>query len=192
MTKVKGRERFDQNQRLLILAGRVLNKLPRSLLGLSLEIFKFTPGLLGFGIRYIFLYDLAKACGRVVAVYPGVYIQNIGELEIGDYVSIHQMCYLECAGGLIIGSNVSLSHSVSIITHEHDYLQTDVPIRDSPEIMKPVTVCDNVWIGAGAKILAGVSIGEGAVIGAGSVVTKSIPPNSVAVGIPAKVIKSRQ
>ena len=57
------------------------------------------------------------------------------------------------------------------------------------EIAKPITVGDNVWIGAGVTVLAGVSIGENSVIGAGSVVTRSIPPNVIAVGVPCRVIR---
>ncbi len=57
------------------------------------------------------------------------------------------------------------------------------------EIAKPITIGNNVWIGAGSTVLAGVTIGDNSVIGAGSVVTKSIPANVVAVGVPCKVIR---
>ena len=56
---------------------------------------------------------------------------------------------------------------------------------------KPVTIEDDVWIGAGVRVMDGVRIGRGSVIGAGAVVTKSIPPNSVAVGMPARVVGQR-
>jgi acetyltransferase-like isoleucine patch superfamily enzyme len=58
-------------------------------------------------------------------------------------------------------------------------------------VSKPIEIGDDVWIGTGVKILKGVKIGKGAVIGAGSVVTRDIPPYSIAVGIPARVIKER-
>lgn len=59
-------------------------------------------------------------------------------------------------------------------------------------VSEPIEIGDDVWIGTGVKILKGVKIGEGAVIGAGSVVTRDIPPYSVAVGVPARVIKKRE
>ena len=61
--------------------------------------------------------------------------------------------------------------------------------REGIEIAKPITVGDNVWIGAGSTVLAGVTIGDNTVIGAGSVVTKSIPANVVAVGVPCRVLR---
>jgi len=158
---------------------------------LFLNLFRHTPGTLGFGIRYILFSTLCKDCGEVVAVYPGSYFLNISNLRLGSNVSIHQMCYFECIGGLTIGSDVSISHNVSIITHEHDYLNTRSLIRETKLIIKPVRIGNNVWVGAGARILAGVSIGNGVVIGAGAVVTKSLPDNCVAVGVPADVISNR-
>ena len=64
------------------------------------------------------------------------------------------------------------------------------PRRDKLEAAKPITIGDNVWLGGGAIILPGVTIGENSVVGAGTVVTKDIPANCVAVGNPARVIKS--
>jgi len=64
-------------------------------------------------------------------------------------------------------------------------------MREQPVESKPVVIGADVWIGAGASVLPGVTIGDGAVIGARAVVTKDIPPNAIAVGIPAKVIRYR-
>ena len=188
---MRGRELFQKSKSLIDLLINLLQLFPSSLLAGGLSWFRHTPGKLGFGIRYLFLKSLAKTCGDVVAIYPGAYFLNVERIAIGHHVSIHQMCYLEGIGGLEIGSHVSLSHSVSIITHEHDYMQTEIPIRDAKIIPKPVIIEDDVWIGAGARILGGVTIGQGTVVGAGAVVTKSIPPGSIAVGVPATVKFSR-
>lgn len=189
---MRGRHLYRRYRSIIKLLGRTLGYLPGNLAAVGLDWFRSVPGILGFTVRYLFLKRLAHKCGEVVAIYPGAYLRNVEHLEIGDHVSIHEMCYLECAGGLRIGSNVSLSHSVSIITHEHDYLQTNVPVREAPLLLRPVEIGDDVWIGAGARILGGVVIGHGAVIGAGAVVTKSVLPGSVAVGVPARVIGVRE
>jgi acetyltransferase-like isoleucine patch superfamily enzyme len=64
-------------------------------------------------------------------------------------------------------------------------------IRNCEDVLKPTKIGKDVWIGANAVILGGVTIGNGCVIGAGSVVTKDLPPYSVAMGVPAKVVRSR-
>ncbi len=91
------------------------------------------------------------------------------------------------SGKITIGDNVFIAPNVSIVTEEHSM---DTEERAAGyEYTRPVTIGDNVWICTGAIILPGVNIGSGSVIGAGSVVTKDIPPNCVAVGVPCKVIR---
>lgn len=107
---------------------------------------------------------------------------------VGDNFFLNVNCKLMDSGFITIGSNVFIAPNVCIITEEHSM---DVEERLAGlEYTKPVTIGDNVWICAGAMILPGVTIGEGSVIGAGSVVTKDIPPKSLAVGNPCKVIRS--
>lgn len=96
----------------------------------------------------------------------------IGEVKIGDYVSIAPNC-------VIVGSN----HVFSDITKY---------IKQQGITTKGIKIEDDVWIGANVTILDGITIGMGSVIGGGSVVTKSIPQYSIAVGNPAKVIKNRK
>lgn len=88
---------------------------------------------------------------------------------------------------MTFGNNVFIAPNCCFTTAEHaiDPQQR----RDGLEIAKPITVGNNVWIGAGATVLAGVTIGDNSVIGAGSVVTKSIPGGVVAVGVPCKVMR---
>lgn len=94
------------------------------------------------------------------------------------------------SGKITIGNNVFIAPDVCIITEEH---AMDIPSRNAGlEYARPVTIEDNVWICTGALILPGVTIGTGSVIGAGSVVTKNIPPMSLAAGNPCKVIKKLQ
>ena len=93
---------------------------------------------------------------------------------------------------ITIGKDVWVTRGVMILCHQRDLQAYEVgkPVMDSPLVYKPVVINDGAHIGIGAIIMPGVSIGKGAVIGAGSVVTRDIPDYSVAVGSPAKVIKS--
>lgn len=85
-----------------------------------------------------------------------------------------------------------IANRSSIHTSYHNFTELEKPIRLQGLSHKKVTIEDDVWIGTQISILPGVTIGRGSVIGAGAVVTKDTPPYSVAVGMPAKVIKDRR
>ena len=91
-----------------------------------------------------------------------------------------------------IGKNVWITAGVMILCHQRDltYYKIGMPVLDCPLKLAKVIIMDGAHIGIGSIIMPGVSIGEGAIIGAGAIVTKDIPPHSVAVGSPAKVIKT--
>lgn len=90
---------------------------------------------------------------------------------------------------ITLGKNVHITNGVEFLTHDGGTLIFRHLVPDL-EITKPITVGDNVYIGHNAIILPGVTIGNNVIIGAAAVVTKNIPDNSVAVGVPAKVIKT--
>ncbi len=130
--------------------------------------------------------------GNDVRIESGTQIDaGGGWIVIGDRTSFNANCYLHGAGGIKIGSDVLVSPHVVIISSQHTYSNPTVKIYDQPEIIKKVLIEDDVWIGSNAVILPGISIGKGSVIGANAVVNTDIAPYSVAVGIPAKVIKHR-
>lgn len=112
-----------------------------------------------------------------------------GKLEIGDNVGISEGCYFGVKGSLFIGNDVIIGPGVKIFTENHSMLLNGQPFRLQDEIRADVNVGNNVWIGAGAIILAGVIIGNNAVIAAGSVVTSDVSSDSVFGGIPAKLLK---
>ena len=93
---------------------------------------------------------------------------------------------------ITIGKNVWVTRGVMLLCHQRDLLEYEVgkPVMDCELVYKPIVIKDGAHVGIGSIVMPGVTIGEGAVIGAGSVVTKDIPPYCVAVGAPAKVIKS--
>ena len=107
---------------------------------------------------------------------------------VGDNFFLNVNCKLMDSGKITIGSNVFIAPNVCIITEEH---AMDVEQRLAGLVYpQPVTIGENVWICTGAMVLPGVTIGDNCVIGAGSVVTKDIPPNSLAVGNPCRVIRT--
>lgn len=186
----RGRDQFTQFEGALAVAGILAGLLPRPLINTIFEYVRPLPGRLGLAIRYVLLRKIAKSSGRVIAIFEGVYILNAGELVLGDHISVHPMCYLDAAGSLSIGSDVSIAHGVTIMTTEHDYALTGIRMRDAPVKPAPVVIGNDVWIGAGVKILAGVTVGDHVVVGAGAVVTRDIPSHSLAVGVPARVTKT--
>lgn len=93
---------------------------------------------------------------------------------------------------ITIGKNVWITAGCQLLCHQRDltYYKVGQPVMDCPLKYAPIVIKDGAHIGIGSIIMPGVTIGEGAVIGAGSVVTRDIPPYCVAVGVPAKVIKT--
>lgn len=128
------------------------------------------------------------------ASIPGSSIMNMHQyiltphhLKIGENTHINRGVLLDARGGLTIGSNVSISYGVTILTGSHD--------PNSKGFMGkylPIDIDDYVWIGANATILNNVRIGRGAVVAAGAVVHKDVPPFAIVGGVPARVIGKRQ
>ncbi len=112
-------------------------------------------------------------------------------LEIGDNSGVGISC--EMYGPVSIGKNVMMGPEVVVYTSGHKFDRTDIPMMEQGfSEPKTVVIGDDVWIGRRVIIMPGVKIGNGCVIGAGAVVTKDIPDYSVAVGVPARVVKKRE
>ena len=128
-----------------------------------------------------------------VTISDGVIIAPYGgSVEIGAHAYIGPYCVLYGHGGLVIGRNAMIGAHTIIVPANHGITRLDVPMGAQPLTKKGIAIAEDVWIGAGCKILDGVHIGNGAVIGAGSVVTKDIGAYVIAVGAPAKAVDSRQ
>jgi acetyltransferase-like isoleucine patch superfamily enzyme len=112
------------------------------------------------------------------------------KVKIGEYCHINENVFIQSAN---IGNHVLIAPNVSLLSNSHISENTDVPIVfQGMTSNTPIIIEDNVWIGRNVVILPGCVIGEGSIIGAGAIVTKNIPSYSVAVGVPAKVIKKRK
>ena len=116
------------------------------------------------------------------------------KVSIGENCNFGDYLHMTCINSIKIGNNVLTGRWVTISDNGHgetDYKNLQIPPAKRKLSCKgPLIICDNVWIGDKATILSGVTIGEGSIIAANAVVTKNIPPYSVAAGNPAKVIKT--
>ena len=111
----------------------------------------------------------------------------VGDVIIGDHtrVGLHNTII----GPVDIGSHVNLAQGITVTALNHNFSDANKRIDEQGVSTSPVTIEDDVWIGANAVILPGVTIGEHCVVAAGAVVTKDVPPHSLVAGVPAKVIK---
>lgn len=114
-----------------------------------------------------------------------------GEVIVGPATYVGHRCLMYGHAGIRIGRDVLLANGVQLICGNHTFARRDVPIRAQPPEGKPIVIEDDVWLGASAIVLGGVTIGQGSVVGAGSVVTRSLPAYSIALGVPAQVVGVR-
>lgn len=188
--KKTGRYKFNKYRRVINFLTSLFSFFPKKINTFFFLWSRNSTGKFGLVIRYILLKNLAHNCGDNVSVHPGVYLFNLHYMTIGDNVSIHPMCYIDAAGSIEIGNNVSIAHGTSILSTNHTWLDESTPIKYNKETRGKVFINNDVWIGCGVRILAGVSIASRSVIAAGAVVTKSVAQNSLVAGIPGKKIKS--
>ena len=114
-----------------------------------------------------------------------------GAIFIGVDSYIGPYCSIYGHGGVTIGKDALISVGCRIFSSNHTVPPDPTIIRSQPDLPMPVWIGNDVWLGAGSTVLGGVTIGNGCVIGAGAVVTNDIPPYSVAVGSPARVLRNR-
>lgn len=112
---------------------------------------------------------------------------SVGEIIIGSRTRIGLGNTI--IGPVEIGNNVNLAQNIVVTGLNHNYEDIDQPIRDQGVSTQKVWISDDVWIGSNSVILPGITIGNHVIVGAGSVVTRDIPPFSIALGNPAKIIK---
>ena len=111
----------------------------------------------------------------------------VGDVMIGDHTRIG--LHNTIIGPVEIGSHVNLAQGITVTALNHNFDDTEKRIDEQGVSTNPVTIEDDVWVGANAVILPGVTIGNHCVVAAGAVVTKDVPPHSLVAGVPAKVIK---
>lgn len=143
-------------------------------------------------IYYLRSFLRFKRCGKNIILSRGGTFIRPEQISFGNNVFINSKFHIS-AKNLTIGNNVMIGPNVVIECDDHIFT---VPGKTMFEIRKDryngsVKIEDDVWIGANVTILKNVVVGEGCVVGAGSVVTKSIPPYTISVGVPNEVLKAR-
>ncbi len=169
----------------------VLYKTSRRILSIAEEFLVFILKLNGFVPLHTFrklVYKLfAIRLGKGSTIHMGATFYTLGNISIGEDTIIGEQAVLDARGKITIGNHIDIASEVMIYTSQHD-------INDP--YFKPVNAAvkieDYVFIGPRAIILPGVVIGKGAVIAAGAVVSKSVPPLTIAAGVPAKPIAQRK
>jgi acetyltransferase-like isoleucine patch superfamily enzyme len=144
--------------------------------------FGFSQGKRG----YIKIDARTQICSGVILDCWGGSITITENVFLGPYTVIYGH------GGVTIGKDSLIAMHCRILSSNHTIPDRNSRIRSKPDILLPTTIGEDVWLGAGATILGGVTVGDGCVVGAGAIVTKDLPPYSVAVGVPAKVVRTRQ
>ena len=144
----------------------------------------------GYRLKQFLLKFIAAECGEDIVVKHGCYFGTGNGLKVGDRSQLGQNAKIDPA--VTIGKDVLMGPDVIILTTRHAFEDPDTPINQQGVLpIAPVTIGDDVWIGARVVILPGVKIGRGAIIGAGSIVTKNVPQNTIVGGNPAKAIRKR-
>lgn len=155
-----------------------------SLLSPGIEFLNLTNVRIGVGTS-IMRHCILEQCNGNPDVHP--------EMIIGDHVSIGEYSHITCASKVVIGNGVLTGRFVLITDNSHGETSIEdmriAPLQRPVRSKGPVIIGDNVWIGDKVTILPGVTIGDGSIIAANAVVTKNLPPLSVAAGCPAKVVK---
>lgn len=137
------------------------------------------------------------SCGKSVIVPSRCEFSGMQNIFVGDDVSFCRTTIMSTRAKVVMGSHIMFGPNVSIITGDHRidmvgrYMKSIVDSEKLPENDMDVRIKDDVWIGANAIILKGVTIGEGAVIAAGSVVKNDVPDYAIVAGVPAKVVRMR-
>ncbi|OIJ63682.1 sugar O-acetyltransferase [Streptomyces mangrovisoli] len=134
------------------------------------------------------LRELLGFLGEQAHLRPPLYVDYGSNISIGARTFVnHNLTALDVAA-ITIGEDCQIGPGVQLLTPTHPL--EPQPRRDKLEAARPIVIGDNVWIGGGAIVLPGVRVGDNSVIGAGAVVTKDVPANVVAVGNPARVVRS--
>ena len=140
------------------------------------------------GLRRRLLEDLLGDFGEGAEIRPPMYCDYGYQIHIGARTFVNFGLMALDVARIVIGDDVQIGPNVQLLTPTHP---TDAELRRAKwEAAEPITIGDNAWLGGGAIVLAGVIVGENAIVAAGAIVTRDVPPNTVVMGNPARVVRS--
>jgi acetyltransferase-like isoleucine patch superfamily enzyme len=152
-------------------------------------------------IRILHFYNYAHVkprrrltMGPGAAIAPNVSLRNAERIFIGSGTKVGERAYLwagDTQGRITIGKDCKFGPEVFVTASDYG-LQPDQGMFEQPRNERDIVIGDGVWLGARVFVGAGVTVGDGCVVSAGSVVTRDLPPYSIAVGIPARVVRRRE
>jgi acetyltransferase-like isoleucine patch superfamily enzyme len=130
--------------------------------------------------------------GRNCRIHRGVVIDTHGgNVVIGDNVSLNPYTVIYANGGVEIGADCRIAAHSAIIASNHGFEDRDVAIRHQPMTREGIVFEEDVWLGAGCRVVDGCRLGRGSIVGAGAVVTSNTDPFGIYVGVPARKIRER-
>jgi maltose O-acetyltransferase len=138
-------------------------------------------------LRRQLLEQLLGSIGEKTEIRPPIYVDYGSQISIGARCFANYGLVALDVATITIGDDVQIGPNVQLLTPTHPV--DPEPRRAKWEAAEPISIGDNVWLGGGAIVCPGVSIGDNTVVGAGAVVTRNVPPNVVAVGSPARIVR---
>jgi len=186
---MNGRTRLKKMKYLLYFIEYTSKVIPKPIFDILWSIFDNSESKLSLLIRYIYARKYLRSCGENIFIGKGVVLKNISNLTLGSNFSVHAYSYIDAAGEIIIGDDVSIANHTSLISFEHTWGDIQLPIKYNKVEKGSIYIHDDVWIGCGCRILSNVTINTRSIVAAGAVVTKDIMPNTIVGGVPAKKIK---
>ncbi len=130
--------------------------------------------------------------GRNCRIHRGVVIDTHGgDVVIADNVSLNPYTVIYANGGVAIGADCRIAAHTAIIASNHGFEDREVAIRHQPMTQEGIVFEEDVWLGAGARVVDGCRLGRGSIVGAGAVITSDTDPYGIYVGVPARKIRER-
>jgi len=142
--------------------------------------------------RSWFIARSTRSSGADLCVFPGAILHYPSNIVFGSRVFLNRGAMITAPTTVSVGNDTLLGPGVIINSGNHGIADPDATIRSQGHETRPISIGDDVWLGARSCVLAGVTIGNGAVVGAGAVVTRDVAPHAVVGGIPARSITTRR
>lgn len=184
---MSGRNIFKKYYKLLKICYFFYEKIPVFMNAILLNIFNF--GKVGFLFRYFELKKKSEFVGVNVYIAKQCVFKNLKYFSCGVNLSIHEFSYIDAAGGIEIGDNVSIAHNCSLVSFEHTWADLEAPIKYNPTKLNSIKIGNDVWLGCGVRVLAGTVIEDRVIVAAGAVVKGTLESGYLYGGIPAKKLK---